>query len=353
MVFKIPRDLSWINFTRSAADGYLTAEAIPFLGHTNQLITFKKVRWALRFPLPPPFTDASSRRSAFRQGPRRGEAFEGAIRAAASLSYANESSICLPDSHLLRLPNFVARFGLPRRNVNPAPPDQPTCQWLRSGAIRLSQRDEGDKDSMPLGIFAYFNGDISIDQVIELIQTHKTTDREELRRMRGLFRGNSSVRLIPRLAHPKQALLEQAAAARGAKAPPAPPTPRITPIPEVFSPDVPTVPTCTSPKDKRKVKPRAKTRTGAKAKAPSANPLCSTSSFGHLPFCLQRGRSPFPYPLTLVPYKELCPAIKAGHCSLSYIPLSMPTPPHLPTCFAAPALHLLMSAGHSSPTTST
>ena len=32
---------------QSAADGYLTPDAIPFLGHTNQEITFKKVRWAL------------------------------------------------------------------------------------------------------------------------------------------------------------------------------------------------------------------------------------------------------------------------------------------------------------------
>ena len=64
---------------QSAADGYLSAEAIPFLGHANQGITFKKVRWALRFPLPPPSNDAASRRfsstPAFRQGPRSGDTF--------------------------------------------------------------------------------------------------------------------------------------------------------------------------------------------------------------------------------------------------------------------------------------
>ena len=37
----------------SASEGYLSEEAIPFLGHSNQHMTFKKVRWALRFPLPP------------------------------------------------------------------------------------------------------------------------------------------------------------------------------------------------------------------------------------------------------------------------------------------------------------
>ena len=167
------------------------------------------------------------------------------------------------------------RFGLPRRNVHPAPPDQPTCQWLRSGAIRLSQRDEGDKSSIPIGIYAiyaYFCGDISIDQAIELIKTHKTMDREELRRLRGLFRGNAAVR--PRLAHPKQILLEQAAAASGAKAPPAPPTPHITPIPEGFSPDVPSAPsTSTAPP----VSARAK---AFKRRAPDSQPTPAQPAHG-------------------------------------------------------------------------
>ena len=88
---------------QSAADGYLSPEVIPFLGHSNQHMTFTKVRWALRFPLPPPSKDPTARRFSstptFRQGPRRsGEALEGAIRVAAPLSYANESSVYLPDS---------------------------------------------------------------------------------------------------------------------------------------------------------------------------------------------------------------------------------------------------------------
>ena len=77
---------------QSAAEGYLSSDVIPFLGHSNQHMTFKKVRWALRFPLPPPSKDPSARRFSstptFRQGPRSGEALEGAIRVAAPLSYA-------------------------------------------------------------------------------------------------------------------------------------------------------------------------------------------------------------------------------------------------------------------------
>ena len=86
-------------------------------------MTFKKVRWALRFPLPPPSKDPTARRFSstptLRQGPRSGEALEGAIRVAAPLSYANESSVYLPDSHFLKLPDYEGLFGPLRRNVNP------------------------------------------------------------------------------------------------------------------------------------------------------------------------------------------------------------------------------------------
>ena len=140
---------------QSAVEGYLSPETIPFLGHSNQHLTFKKVRWALRFPLPPPTKDPSARRfsstPAFRQGPRSNEALEGAIRVAAPFSYNSEASVYLTDSHFLKLPDFDPYLGRLHRNVNPAPPDAATCAWLRSGALRLSQRDEGDKSSIRLG----------------------------------------------------------------------------------------------------------------------------------------------------------------------------------------------------------
>ena len=66
---------------QSAVEGHLSPETIPFLGHSNQRLTYKKVCWALRFPLPPPTKDPSARRfsstPAFRQGPRSHEALEG------------------------------------------------------------------------------------------------------------------------------------------------------------------------------------------------------------------------------------------------------------------------------------
>ena len=139
---------------QSAVDGYLSPETIPFLGHSNQPLTFKKVRWALRFPLPPPTKDPSARRfsstPAFRQGSRSNEALEGANRIAVPFSYTSEASVYLTDSQFLKLPDFGPFLGRLHRNVNPVPSDAATREWLRSGAIRLSQRNEGNKFSIPL-----------------------------------------------------------------------------------------------------------------------------------------------------------------------------------------------------------
>ena len=177
---------------QSAVEGYLSPETIPFLGHSNQHLTYKKVRWALRFPFPPPTKDPSARRfsstPAFRQGPRSNEALEGAIRVAAPFSYNSEASVYLTDSHFLKLPDCDPYLGSLHRNVNPAPPDAATCAWLRSGALRLSQRDEGDKSSIPLGLLAFFGSDISHKHVTELIRSHSTTNQDTISRMRAEHR---------------------------------------------------------------------------------------------------------------------------------------------------------------------
>ena len=219
---------------QSAVEGYLSPETIPFLGHSNQPLTYKKVRWALRFPLPPPTKDPSARRfsstPAFRQGPRSHEALEGAVRVAAPFSYNNEASVHLTDSHFLKLPDCDPCLGSLHRNVNPAPPDAATCAWLRLGALRLSQRDEGDKSSVPLGLLAFFGSDISHKHVTELIRSHSTTDQDTVNRMRAEHRVGRAAFKMPRKPHSKQALLEKAAQAKGAKAPPTPPAPHIAPL---------------------------------------------------------------------------------------------------------------------------
>ena len=69
----------------------------------------------------------------------------------------------LPDSHFLRLPDFVTRFGNPRRDRHPLPPDQAVCQWLRNGAPRLTSRDIQNPalTLVPKGLPTFFSGNIS------------------------------------------------------------------------------------------------------------------------------------------------------------------------------------------------
>ena len=222
----------------SAAEGYLSEEVIPFLGHSNQQITFKKVRWALRFPLPPPSKDPAARRfsstPAFRQGPRSGEALDGAIRVAAPLTYANEDSVHLQQSHFLKLPSFDGIYSKITRNVNPSPPDEHIVRWLRAQAPRLAQRDEGDKSAIPLGLYAFFCGNISLPQVVELIKARHSHDEKSVQLMRNQFRNNKVELRIPRLPHPLHAVLTQQALASGVQPPPTPAAPHIAPLPDTL-----------------------------------------------------------------------------------------------------------------------
>ena len=227
----------------SASEGYLSEEVIPFLGHSNQQMTFKKVRWTLRFPLPPPSKDPAARRfsstPAFRQGPRSGEALEGAIRVAAPLTYAQEDSVHLPESHFLKLPSFDCIYGEITRNVNPSPPDEHIVRWLRAQAPRLAQRDEGDKSAIPAGLFAFFCGNISLSQVVELIKARHSHDEKAIQLMRTQFRNNKVELRIPRLPHPLHAVQTQQALASGSQPPPTPAAPHIAPLPEGFELDPP------------------------------------------------------------------------------------------------------------------
>ena len=80
-------------------------------------------------------------------------------------------------------------------------------------ALRLSQRDEGDKSSISLGLLAFFSSDISYEQVTELIRTHRTMNQGALNQMRAEHRASRAAFKMPRTAHSKQVLLEQAAQA--------------------------------------------------------------------------------------------------------------------------------------------
>ena len=101
-----------LNMARyAAADGYITPAAIPFLSHslTNEDMTFQKIKWSLRFPLPTPDPADPNRRfsstPSFHNSPSSGEALEGAIRVAAPFNYLSPTTTLLPTSEFLRLPD--------------------------------------------------------------------------------------------------------------------------------------------------------------------------------------------------------------------------------------------------------
>ena len=96
------------------------------------------------------------------------------------------SELLMPDSHFLELPSYEGIFGPLRRNVNLSPPDARIIHWLGSQAPRLARRDEGNKSSILLGLYAFFCGD-TLTQV-ELINSRTTHDEAAVSRMRAQFR---------------------------------------------------------------------------------------------------------------------------------------------------------------------
>ena len=119
----------------------------------------------------------------------------------------------MPQSHFLKLPSFDGIYGKITRNVNPSPPDEHIVRWLRAQAPRLAQRDEGDKSAIPAGLYAFFCGNISLSQVVELIKARHSHDEKSVQLMRNQFRNNKVELRIPRLPHPLHAVQTQQALA--------------------------------------------------------------------------------------------------------------------------------------------
>ena len=104
--------------------------------------------------------------------------------------------------------------------------------------------------------------------------------------MRAEHRASRTAFKMPRTAHPKQALLEQAAQAKGAKAPPTPPAPHIAPLPEGFAIDAPvTGPQTTQPvsagaKPSKRPVPEGASSSSRQASPPPSDPQPDPPTFG-------------------------------------------------------------------------
>ena len=232
---------------KSAADGYLSSYTIPLLAEPETLVQTAKLNWVLRFLLPPPNPHSTRRFSAtpsYNHGPRTPQALDGAIRFASSFTYDTPPVPSPLTSSFLQLPDPVSRFGAVRRpTAGPFPPPPQDIQdWLNAGAIRLHTHDEyklpgANLQGLPPSIEKYFFGQISLDQLIALLD-NAPTDASALQHADQDFRSSKRARIdlasIPRqpAPHPPPPL----------SPPPSSPTAPSPPPPLPFSPSSPVPP---------------------------------------------------------------------------------------------------------------
>ena len=195
----------------AAADGYITPAAIFLLSHslTNNDMTFRKIKWSLRFPLLTPSPADPNRcfssTPAFHNSPSSGEALEGAVRVAAPFTYVSAETTLLPNSEFLRFPDIFSKIGAPHRgqSANPIPPEPLVVVWLRNGAPMVTHRDtSADTPDIPKGLRAYFSGTISHDQAQDLIFHHTADDQNALKVFTRQYRSQPTPLVFTRQIHP-------------------------------------------------------------------------------------------------------------------------------------------------------
>ena len=223
---------------QNAARGLLTAAAIPLLGTPPDPVQTRKVKWALRFPLPPPTADPTARRFSttpdFNQGPRSLEVLDGALRYAAPFTYDDDQKVFLMDCKFVRLPDYMQLIGAPRHTDPPYTLDSSITTWLLNGAPRLNPREDGNWASLPKIIAAFFCNEVTLDQAAHLIYHGTANDAAAVQSAKSDFRKKQlRHRTLCRLPHPNT--MEQARAT--GNRPSNVSQPRVAPLPAGLAPD--------------------------------------------------------------------------------------------------------------------
>ena len=102
------------NARSRAAEGSLAPYTIPLLANTQVRSSKNRVAWTLKFTLPTPAEEGTTRRfSAVPRGygPSGAQALEGAVRYARPFDYQHEATTLLPNSDFLSLPDHVTQYG--------------------------------------------------------------------------------------------------------------------------------------------------------------------------------------------------------------------------------------------------
>ena len=176
------------NARSRAAEGSLAPYTIPLLANTQVRSSKNRVAWTLKFTLPTPAEEGTTRRfSAVPKGygPSGAQALEGAVRYARPFDYQHEATTLLPNSDFLSLPDHVTQYGPVRAQTLGLHIPDSIKVWLLSGAPRIYDRTDLDLPgnrhvALPSILKRYFRSELTITQFAELLITRQAEDEKIL-----------------------------------------------------------------------------------------------------------------------------------------------------------------------------
>ena len=176
------------NARRRAAEGSLAPYTIPLLANTQTRSSKNRVTWTLKFTLPAPADEGTTRRfSAVPRGygPSGAHALEGAVRYAYPFDYQHEATTLLPNTDFLSLPDHVTQYGPVRAQTLGLYIPDSIREWLLSGAPRVYDRKDldlpGNRNiALPSILTRYFCSELTIHQFEALINAKQAEDDKEL-----------------------------------------------------------------------------------------------------------------------------------------------------------------------------
>ena len=176
------------NARRRAAEGSLAPYTIPLLANTQTRSSKNRVTWTLKFTLPAPAEEGTTRRfSAVPRGygPSGAHALEGAVRYAYPFDYQHEATTLLPNSDFLSLPDHVTQYGPVRAQTLGLYIPDSIKEWLLSGAPRIYDRKDlelpGNRQiALPSILMRYFCSELTIQQFEALLIAKQAENDKEL-----------------------------------------------------------------------------------------------------------------------------------------------------------------------------
>ena len=159
----------------SAIAGHVPPGLIPFLASPNADIIQHRLNWTLRFPLLAPAPDDPhahrfANLALHASGHNSNESLRNAIQLHHTFSHTNAM---VTNPAFIRVPD--PSNGTGQLTHSPVALDQTVTQWLRDGAPQVTSRSHptpATRPFIPLALFSFFDGVISLPQCSQLIAQH-------------------------------------------------------------------------------------------------------------------------------------------------------------------------------------